>query len=96
MLYIRNCVAEFFCSATSTFDSAGTSVSESTTSVLTVIIQDVNDEPPIITGGPFNVTINEEQAIGSVVPLTLTVTDPDEDDVLVYSLSGRLNLFFSI
>ena len=71
----------FFCSATST--------NRTVTTMLTIHIEDVNDEEPVFTGG-FTAEIEEEQPAGTTVPTTFTVTDSDTDDELSYSFIGKI------
>ena len=53
-------------------------------------VEDVNDEVPQITG-QFTVAIDEEQPVGTVVPINMTVVDEDaaDTDALTYSISGE-------
>ena len=70
-----------------------TSSSDTSTATLTVNIEDVNDEVPQITG-QFTVSMDEEQPVGTVVPITMNVVDGDAADTgaLIYSISGKLSL----
>ena len=56
--------------------------------MLTVRIQDENDNWPIITGS-FNAEIDEEEPEGTFVPSSFSATDADAGDVLRYTMSGR-------
>ena len=60
------------------------------TAILTLEIQDINDEIPQITG-QFTITIDEERPSDWVVPFAFTVVDNDAADVnaLTYSISGE-------
>lgn len=65
---------------------------------MTVNIQDVIDETPVISG-TLSVNIDEEQAIGTPVAGLFSVADADAGDVLTYALSGKtlqhVKLFFA-
>ncbi|XP_064600895.1 protocadherin Fat 4-like [Liolophura sinensis] len=65
------------------------------TSSLTVNVQDVNDENPVISG-TLSVTIDEEQAVGTPVSGLFNVSDADAGDVLTYALSGSDTSYFQI
>ena len=51
----------------------------------------MNDEVPQITG-QFTVSIDEEQPVGTVLPITMNVVDGDAADTgaLIYSISGKI------
>ena len=66
---------------------SATTTNGSVTTNLTVIIDDVNDESPQITGS-LTADIEEELNVGTVIPTTFTATDNDTNDVLRYSLKG--------
>ena len=59
-----------------------------TTTTLTIIIEDENDETPTITG-PLSVDIEEDVAKGTVIPVLYTVADADEGEVLRYNIAGK-------
>ena len=63
-----------------------------TTAVLTVDIQDTNDEIPQITG-QFTITIDEEQPADTEIPIAFTVVDTDAADTnaLTYSITGAFH-----
>ena len=57
-----------------------------------MIIEDVNDEVPQLTG-QFTVSMDEEQPAGTVVPITMNAIDGDvaDADALIYSISGKIS-----
>ena len=67
------------CSANSSDDTITTD--------LTIEIDDVNDETPIISGMSI-ININEEQPAGTVLSTGIVVDDADAGDTLSYSLRG--------
>ena len=80
LLYVYMCLLS--CRATSS--------GQSDIANLTVIIEDVNDETPVISG-TTTIEIDEELDVGTVIEADITATDADaEDAVLTYSLRGTL------
>ena len=62
-------------------------MSDSAATNLTVTIEDVNDEIPLITGKSY-VDFDEEQSVGTNVLAEINANDSDVDDVLTYSIRG--------
>ncbi|XP_067685433.1 protocadherin Fat 4-like [Haliotis asinina] len=60
-----------------------------------VDVVDVNDASPVITG-PLTAQQDEEKPVGTIVPFTFSVSDPDAGDVLTHSLTGIHATYFII
>ena len=73
----------------STYYFSAISAGETATASMTVSIQDENDNWPIIEG-TFTTEIDEELPEGSLVPSSFSVSDADVDDVLRYTMSGKV------
>lgn len=58
----------------------------STTSKVSITIRDVNDEPPMFNQKEYYVTIPENTAVGTPLPLNIIVDDPDVGQNSVFSL----------
>ncbi|XP_070180479.1 cadherin-related family member 1-like [Littorina saxatilis] len=56
---------------------------------VTLMIQDVNDEAPLLLNLPYKVTINENQAVDSVIFANISAFDPDNGrgSTVEYSLT---------
>lgn len=70
-------------------------MSDSAATNLTVTIEDVNDEIPLITGKSY-VDFDEEQSVGTNVLAEINANDSDVDDVLTYSIRGISTLYIII
>ncbi|ESO89854.1 hypothetical protein LOTGIDRAFT_164541 [Lottia gigantea] len=62
---------------------------------VTIDIGNLNDESPVL-GGTFSVSVDEEQAVGTLVPFNITVTDGDVGDTKSFTLTGPHSTFFQI
>jgi hypothetical protein len=58
----------------------------STTTKLAITIRDVNDEPPMFNQKEYYVSIPENTAVGTPLPLNIVVSDPDVGQNSVFSL----------
>ena len=68
--------------------TAGAAGSLTGTSTVTVDLIDVNDNAPVVTGTPYDLTISESTSPGSVV-VTVAASDLDAGD------NARLNFTFT-
>jgi hypothetical protein len=60
--------------------------SSSTTTKVSITIRDVNDEPPMFNQKEYYVSIPENTAVGTPLPLNIIVSDPDVGQNSVFSL----------
>ena len=56
---------------------------------VTINVQDVVDEPPVITVHD-NIVMSEELLLGSIVGGLFEVKDADDNDTLTFSIDGNL------
>lgn len=66
-----------------------------TSTVITVVLKDVNDNAPIFEKKEYNVTISEEMPRGSQI-ITLKAVDNDEDQKISYRIEEADRDVFSI
>ena len=63
-----------------------------------ITLVDINDNTPVITGEPYEVTVQENSAIGTVVS-TITATDRDlgiHGEIQYFIISGNFNNSFAL
>ncbi|XP_041378370.1 protocadherin Fat 4-like [Gigantopelta aegis] len=82
------------------YDSQNLAVRLNTTATMTISVLDVNDNPPMFEGGPYNVTISRDVPLGHVIfnESTINATDRDAGDNrdVKLSLSGKGSKYFQI
>ncbi|CAI5453354.1 unnamed protein product [Caenorhabditis angaria] len=66
-----------------------------TSTIISVILKDINDNPPIFEKTEYNVTISEELPRGSQI-ITLKAKDIDEDQKISYKIEETTRDIFSI
>ncbi|XP_002735781.1 protocadherin Fat 4-like [Saccoglossus kowalevskii] len=69
----------------------------STTNIITVVIEDENDNPPVVNPATYDITVSEDVAVGSSI-LTILATDVDanENGRLTYKFTSGNNGTFAI
>ena len=64
-------------------------IGQTSTSTVTILITDINDETPVLTVPTVNITIAESIATGTwLTAIGISAVDADAGDVLTYNMSG--------